>query len=610
MIADRLHYAMPKRALLLLVLAGSSQALGQAPDVPAPFDVYWNVQVAAPSGPQITEPSIHQNMVILDQGFLGAYPMQGPHIMETWPGGREAFLQMHVASLAAGVGHYLKIPDPNWSGIAVIDYEKWMPFWTNHWNTPSSLGPTAMDGDFIDDWRDHIRQNHPELLAGQTLDEQEQVFARTWIEAGRELYVRTIRECKRLRPNVTWGFYNLPNNNYLTNTLDFPPFSDRRAELPRVNDEELAWLHPEVDAYFPSFYTAYVTVANPTRHTRTDSAETFRTYWERGMAEARRYAGDKPVYPYLWYYYHDGSPTTGTVFLNDYNVTNMFRHAQEFGANGAVIWGWIPTLTELSRAQGYYNDTLFPVWHEFNAELEALRNPPPPPPPPEGGGGGSPPPPPPPPPDPEGGGGSPPPPPPPPPDPEGGGGSPPPPPPPDPENGGGGSPPPPPPPPPDPENGGGGSPPPPPPPDPENGGGGSPPPPPPPQGGGSNGGGSGSPPPPDPAGGAGGGSGSDFDILRFRRGGRGSSSSGGSSYVRGTPRVPQVLPPSNGGSSGGSGGGGSNSGSNAGSGGSSGSQSAIELVRRGRSTSQSGARPTRGAVLRALERARQHSSGG
>ncbi|MDX2132162.1 MAG: hypothetical protein SFY69_08925 [Planctomycetota bacterium] len=608
--------------------AGVAPSLAQAPpaNAPAPFSLYWNVNSTQANRPNISGANnLRTNVVIFDAAQLGSFPLQGPHMMELAPGGREAFIQAHVARIASQIGGYGKIPDESWEGYAVIDYELWMPYWTLHVNDASTGAFDANDRDFLDDWRDYIRQNRPTLLAGRTLQEQEQIFADTYIESGSALFTATIRECKRLRPNATWGFYNLPGMMYWTWVGNVSPHTQRRADAQRVHDVELAWLHPEVDAYFPCFYTYYTSVPHPTPRTRQDSYADNNAWWSRAMVEWRRFAGDKPVVPYIWYSYHDGAGNHGLPFLNDFNADNNFRAAQRNGANDVIVWGWVPTSAERDRVQQYLDDRFFPMWNQLDAELEALRNPPPPPPPPPepptGGGGGPPAPPPPPPEPPTGGGGGDPPPPPPPEQPTGGGGGdPPPPPPPPPEQptgGGGGDPPPPPPPPPEPPTGGGSGDPPPAPPEPPSGGGGGEPPAPPAPPEQPTGGDPPSPPPPggdDPPptapGSSGGGSAqpvaplppsarSARDILNTARGRTSGTTTGGGNPAR--LRFTQVVaptPPTTGPApSGGTGSGGASPSGPSGS-------SVIDITRRNRVSVPSVARPDRISIMEALMRAR------
>ncbi len=94
-----------------------------------------------------------------------------------------------------------------------------------------------------------------------------------------------------------------------------------------ISDNDLARpLVGSVDALFPSLYTFY----------------TDRQGWVKvavaQITEARRLAGGKPVYVFLWPQYHDSNRLLGTTFLPaDYWKLEL-ETARRY-ADGAVIWG-------------------------------------------------------------------------------------------------------------------------------------------------------------------------------------------------------------------------------------------------------------------------------
>lgn len=351
----------------------------------SPFEVHWNVGIAGNVPMNVSTLPFRRDVVLFDHDTVGRFLRAGPHMIETWPEGKEAFYAEHFAKMAVDIAASYKIPDPNWSGYAVIDYELWGPYWTLHENTPSTLGPEALDRDFQDDWRDYIRNHRPQLLAGLEPAQQEQVFMDTWLDTTREFFRRTIAEAKRLRPNAKWGFYNLPWGNYHMFVNDHvEPHRSRRADLPRFWGEEMAWLWEECDAFYPSYYTPYVSVASPRTGQRQDSYEQNTRWLNEMTAELLNYANGKPVLPYIWYQYHDGGTSYGGPLVNDFNLRSMVEITGQAGATGVILWGWIPNTQERNRVEPFLRDRLLPTFSNAIADVNALRAPQPDP---DNGGG-------------------------------------------------------------------------------------------------------------------------------------------------------------------------------------------------------------------------------
>jgi hypothetical protein len=229
--------------LSLLLWAGSARADQQG------FSVLWNVNGALPL--QSGTAPVSRNFVLFNFSDIGEYPAAGPHMIERAPEGREAFIQRHISKIAAGVAS--RIPNPNWDGYAAIDWEIWMPYWTGHEDTASNLGIEANDRDFITDWREHVRATRSAQLAGKTPAQQEVIFRETWLDITREFYLRTLQECKRLRPQTKWGFYHLPLSPYFAWMGGDPLFETQLQDLRRAH-EELAPVLDASGALFPSLY--------------------------------------------------------------------------------------------------------------------------------------------------------------------------------------------------------------------------------------------------------------------------------------------------------------------------------------------------------------------
>ena len=89
---------------------------------------------------------------------------------------------------------------------------------------------------------------------------------------------------------------------------------------------EKAQLLAAVDAFFPSMYS----FGNQT-------PEKWQEKLKFLLAQARELAPGKPVYPYVWAQYHEGSPKA-LEFLDGDRMKWELETAHNFGADGVVFW--------------------------------------------------------------------------------------------------------------------------------------------------------------------------------------------------------------------------------------------------------------------------------
>ena len=90
-----------------------------------------------------------------------------------------------------------KIPEPNYSGLAVIDWEGWRPLWdTNFGNRrlyqTKSIWLVRKEGKLKN-------KNDIKMEAKKRFE-----------NAGKRMIIETIELGKKLRPRALWGFYGFP----------------------------------------------------------------------------------------------------------------------------------------------------------------------------------------------------------------------------------------------------------------------------------------------------------------------------------------------------------------------------------------------------------------
>lgn len=301
------------------------------------------------------------------------YFAMGPHMIERFPGGREAYYTAYLESIRIFVERELP---PNYSGMFAIDAEFWSPFWTGHPNQTSTEGPTANDWDQLDDWRDYIRESRADQLAGLTPEQQEEIFRQTWLTATRDFYTRVFQRVKSLRPNAKVGFYNLPLQSY--HEWRNPVIA---ARWRWAYENEMGWLWDMVDAIFPSVYPFYQSVPDGSTVPRGyfDRQSDFEQYLRDNIGEAIRHASGKPVVAYIAYQFHPSNPNQGWAPITPWMMRRSFEIPRELGCAGAVLFGFPQSQQNFEASVPFFRDVINPIVRELAAlpSLAPVLNPPP-----------------------------------------------------------------------------------------------------------------------------------------------------------------------------------------------------------------------------------------
>lgn len=137
-------------------------------------------------------------------------------------------------------------------------------------------------------------------------------------------YMTVLEWFREAAPGLSIGYYGAPPLQDYGRAIKDPSSQERRSWM--EENDRIRSLAGAVDALFPSLYTFYP-----------DQAE-WKKYAIAQIEEARRHAGGKPVYVFLWPQYHDGNLILGGRYLPaDYWLLEL-ETAKEY-ADGIVIWG-------------------------------------------------------------------------------------------------------------------------------------------------------------------------------------------------------------------------------------------------------------------------------
>ncbi len=373
--------ATPRRLLRCLgtsltILAATSCAIAQSgdgsDDPDSDFRYYfsvttdpWEKNRGRDWGGQVrfNEDIMSRDFVILYMHLTGNYPKAGPHL-STDP----AYMQAHLDKLVLDLEK--QIPDPNFSGIAILDYEAFRAVWDRVWNHPSDEGPDAVDEDFRDDWTDHIRATYSGFDS-MSETEQGQLLRETWEAAVKDLFLNSINKAREVRPHARWGFYGYPYR-FFTHRREAPDgvisYGDGTHHGSDLNDR-LQWMWDAVDIIAPSVYPSRI-VEDPlaTDCDLTASVEDDLLYIENLIRESQRVGNGKPVMPFVSYKYYYRKGCNYFQDLNDANLWSQIMGPARLGADGVFLWGHVKNQHHRDHLQQYLDQRIMPLMAQGVAE--------------------------------------------------------------------------------------------------------------------------------------------------------------------------------------------------------------------------------------------------
>ncbi|ELV10415.1 Hyaluronidase-1 [Tupaia chinensis] len=274
------------------------------------------------------------DMTIFYSSELGTYPYYtaaGEPVFGGLP--QNASLETHLARTFQDV--LATIDEPDFAGLAVIDWEAWRPRWAFNWDSKDIYRQRS---------RELVQARHPHWQAPQVeavAEVQFQSAAQAWM-AG------TLQLGQALRPRGLWGFYGFPdcyNHDFLSSnyTGQCPP--DVHAQ-----NDQLGWLWNRSRALYPSIYIPAAL----------EGAEKARLYVRHRVGEAFLVAAaagdpDLPVFPYAQIFYD-----MTDRFLPLEHLEHSLGESAAQGAAGVVLWvSWKNTRTKEScQAIKEYVDTV------------------------------------------------------------------------------------------------------------------------------------------------------------------------------------------------------------------------------------------------------------
>lgn len=245
---------------------------------------------------------------------LGLYPyFTDPEGTNSYNGGMPQLIDIaaHLNKMTKDI--VKKIPDPEYSGLAVIDWEGWRPTWDRNFDSKRIYQSRSVD---------IVQEKYPEWSMEEQIQEAKKEFERS----ARIFMESSIKLARDLRPKGLWGFYGFPDCFGSSET------NYRCSNEHKLLNDNIKWLFSSSTALYPSLYMydqqswnkefAYGRLEESFRLTNAVLHEKNRTL---------------PVFPYFRHLY-EGKPLE-FAYLTKVDLRNTIGQAADMGAAGVVIWG-------------------------------------------------------------------------------------------------------------------------------------------------------------------------------------------------------------------------------------------------------------------------------
>lgn len=277
------------------------------------------------------------NITIFYANKLGRYPYYDLSNEPVYGGvPQNSSLSEHLRKAADDMR--MDIPDPDFYGLAINDWEKWRPLWDRNWEAKQvyCLASRAL-----------VKAKHPHW----TPDQIETQAAKQFEVASRDFMEETLKLGLRERPGGLWGFYGFPccyNYQYKKNatyTGECPPLEIQR-------NDKLTWLWNVSTALYPSIYLDLLLRG------RDRDVMLYSRYRILEAMRVREQSTRSPpaVFPYARIVY-----TYSMEFISQEDLVHTIGESVALGAAGVVLWGddnYSRTKDTCEAVQRYLNDTL------------------------------------------------------------------------------------------------------------------------------------------------------------------------------------------------------------------------------------------------------------
>uniref|UniRef100_A0A1V1WC22 Hyaluronidase n=1 Tax=Superstitionia donensis TaxID=311983 RepID=A0A1V1WC22_9SCOR len=293
----------------------------------ANFEVFWNVPSSLCSikfGVNMTQTVLKHNILVnngetftgdkitlIYESGIGKYPHIDPKKGDVNGGlPRLDSLDEHLKLAEKDIQKI--IPNPNFNGLGIIDWEAWRPIWEYHWG---SLGV------YKNKTLDLVKKEHPSW-SKQII---ESTAKNLWESTAKQWMLKTLELAKNLRPHGMWCYYLFPDcYNYFGKDQPSQFFCNN---MIKSNNDRLSWMWDASAALCPSIYFIEF------QQKYNESQRIWYLYGK--LSEAVRVSRPHTqIYPYINYMVH-----VSRIPVPKDQFWKMLSMTASLGLDGAVIWG-------------------------------------------------------------------------------------------------------------------------------------------------------------------------------------------------------------------------------------------------------------------------------
>ncbi|XP_065913931.1 hyaluronidase-1-like isoform X2 [Dysidea avara] len=262
-------------------------------------------------------------------------------------------LAAHVSNASQDIQRL--IPDEDYDGLAVLDFETWRPLFEHNFDSMSIYQKASVD---------LVKQQYPNWTDNDLI----LATAKAQWDAAAQLFMEsTLMVGHQLRPRALWGYYEFPR--CYGNIVDLQCDSGSQE-----SNDKLMWLYEASTALFPSLYLSAL-------HNSTGSHMQV-AYMKEAQRVVSQRSAPIPIYPYTQYLYERSQlflddvanglsssrysrrdrQVMGYLFQDDLLLSYLIPALS--GASGVVIWGGTDTVANpfiCEQAKLYVDQTLGPT---------------------------------------------------------------------------------------------------------------------------------------------------------------------------------------------------------------------------------------------------------
>nr|XP_026498132.1 hyaluronidase PH-20-like isoform X1 [Vanessa tameamea]XP_026498133.1 hyaluronidase PH-20-like isoform X1 [Vanessa tameamea] len=308
-------------------------------DFRKPFRVYWNVPTVQCKSKKILFDNLYEKYGIIqndDDSFNGEQitimyePGLFPAIFKNETSGKYRFrnggvpqegnLEEHLKAFRADMEEI--VPNPDFSGIGIIDFESWRPIFRQNFGTLVPYKDVSYEIEKKLHWW------WPKSWINTEAKQRFEASARTFMQT-------TLSIAKQMRPKALWGYYGFP---HCFNMAGQNLKEDCAPNVLAENDITY-WMWSESTALYPSVYSS--------RNLSSDQLGSLVRGRIREANRVRRY--ETPILPYYWFRYRED----GYMTEEDLNV--VLKSFYKSNASGFIIWGSSNDVNTVSKCNNLYS---------------------------------------------------------------------------------------------------------------------------------------------------------------------------------------------------------------------------------------------------------------